>query len=291
MLQCFNPFPRFPDRLAGHPPRLKYSCKTLESHIRMPRTLHMHKDLAEVVFIRFGKGRHRIGGRKYRTQKGDLLVYNAGVVHDEVSDPEQNLSVFCVGVAGLRLPGLPPNALITPLSPPVLSTDVREEEFRDIFAAIHRHTANPVRFGGDILDGLLRSLVFMVLGLETDSLRGEEEGEHALLTGVKKYIDEHFADALSLASIAAEFGMSRHYLSHLFKDREGLSPMRYIIRRRIGEAQSLLIHTDRSVTAIAYAVGYNNANHFHVAFQKIVGLSPANYRKYWVTGETNAAPR
>jgi AraC-like DNA-binding protein len=57
--------------------------------------------------------------------------------------------------------------------------------------------------------------------------------------------------------------------------------MQYIIRRRIGQAQSLLLNTGYSVTQIAAMVGYNNLNHFHCAFAKIVGMAPGRYRRSW----------
>ncbi len=65
----------------------------------------------------------------------------------------------------------------------------------------------------------------------------------------------------------------------------GYSPMNYIIRRRIGEAQTLLITTKLSITEIAGMVGFSNPNNFNIQFQKQVGLSPREYRKtYTIPG-------
>ena len=57
--------------------------------------------------------------------------------------------------------------------------------------------------------------------------------------------------------------------------------MQYVTRRRIGEAQNLLINTQLSITEIAANVGYNNSNYFQNVFRKAVGLTPGNYRKKW----------
>ncbi len=55
--------------------------------------------------------------------------------------------------------------------------------------------------------------------------------------------------------------------------------MHYIVRRRIGEAQLLLVFTKKSITEIASEVGFDNLSHFNVQFKKYVGLSPLAYRK------------
>ena len=64
--------------------------------------------------------------------------------------------------------------------------------------------------------------------------------------------------------------------------------MQYIIRRRIGEAQNLLIGTDRSITEIAFSCGYNNSNYFQSVFKRLVGMTPGQYRRDWVQ---NALPQ
>ena len=54
------------------------------------------------------------------------------------------------------------------------------------------------------------------------------------------------------------------------------------MRRRIGEAQTLLITTELPVTRIAAQVGYDNPSHFNAQFSKAVGMSPRTFRKEYV---------
>jgi AraC-like DNA-binding protein len=74
-------------------------------------------------------------------------------------------------------------------------------------------------------------------------------------------------------------------LAHVFKESTGFSPIQYIIRRRIGEAQSLLINTNESVTNISGIVGYDNTSYFTTLFSKTVGMSPKKYRQLWIKSE------
>ena len=67
----------------------------------------------------------------------------------------------------------------------------------------------------------------------------------------------------------------------MFKSETGFSPTQYVARRRIREAQNLLINIDMNITHIAASVGYNNSNYFQNAFRDNVGLTPGEYRKKW----------
>ena len=60
------------------------------------------------------------------------------------------------------------------------------------------------------------------------------------------------------------------------------SPLQYVLRRRIGEAQTLLITTDLPVTRIAAQVGYDNPSHFNAQFAKAVGMAPRTFRREYV---------
>ena len=89
------------------------------------------------------------------------------------------------------------------------------------------------------------------------------------------------SENISLKSIAEAVNANQYYLSHIFKMEMGMSPIRYVTRRRIGEAQNLLINTNLNITEIALNVGYTNSNYFQNVFRKAVGLTPGNYRKKW----------
>ena len=82
-----------------------------------PRLLHAHPDFVEALLIDEGSARFLIGDHAYEVRAGDLLVFNSGVVHDELSDSP--FGSWCIAVGGLRLPGLLENALIPENAAPV----------------------------------------------------------------------------------------------------------------------------------------------------------------------------
>ena len=79
--------------------------------------------------------------------------------------------------------------------------------------------------------------------------------------------------------------ISPYYLSHVFKQMSGYSPVQYLLRRRIGEAQTLLITTDLSITRIAELVGYDTQSYFNLQFTKNVGMSPGKFRQNYIVAK------
>src|SRR5690606_13927293 len=71
----------------GKMPKLLYICDVDHDYTKMPRIMHSHDDIVEFVFIREGRGNHVIGGKTYETKKGDVLIYNSRVIHDEIANP------------------------------------------------------------------------------------------------------------------------------------------------------------------------------------------------------------
>lgn len=94
---------------------------------------------------------------------------------------------------------------------------------------------------------------------------------------VKEFIDSRYMEEISLQRLANEFFISPDYLSHVYKEHIGSSPINYLIMVRIGHAKKLLLTSDLSVQEIAKSVGYNNANYFSILFRKATGLSPTTF--------------
>lgn len=81
-----------------------------------------------------------------------------------------------------------------------------------------------------------------------------------------------------MQQIGQALHVSPYYLAHAFKESCGIAPRQYLLRRRIGEAQNLLISTDLPISRIAEMVGYDTQNYFDLQFSKFVGMPPRKYR-------------
>jgi AraC family transcriptional regulator len=92
-------------------------------------------------------------------------------------------------------------------------------------------------------------------------------------------IEANLDGDLSLETMAAEVGLSQLYLIRTFKAGFGAPPHRYILLRRIERAKELLRATDMPVAEVALAVGFSSQSHLSNWFQRMIGISPAAYRK------------
>lgn len=92
------------------------------------------------------------------------------------------------------------------------------------------------------------------------------------------YIQESYAEPITLDTLAEAFNYSAYHLSSLFKEHTGYSPIDYLIRIRLETASELLITTDVSVREIAASIGYKDVYYFSRIFKKRKGVSPAQFR-------------
>lgn len=95
---------------------------------------------------------------------------------------------------------------------------------------------------------------------------------------VLRYINEHYFMDLSLHDLVEVFHVSSSHIFHIFNPLFGISPIQYLIRRRIGEAQLQLRCTEKSASEIATQVGMANRNYFYRTFKRLTKLSPGQYR-------------
>ncbi|MDD2486185.1 MAG: response regulator [bacterium] len=99
-----------------------------------------------------------------------------------------------------------------------------------------------------------------------------------LVREVRDYVDEHFAEKLSLDLMAEYFHLSSGYLGSLFKFETGMAFRAYLRSVRIARARELMTDQRLNLTEIAFAVGYEDINYFSQAFLDETGVRPSEYR-------------
>ncbi len=93
------------------------------------------------------------------------------------------------------------------------------------------------------------------------------------------YIHENYAGSITRDELARYVNASDGHLARCFRQETGLTPMIYLNRYRINQAQALLATTRQSVTAIALGCGFSDVNYFSRVFRREAGLSPLAYRR------------
>lgn len=272
----------------GELPLLLYISKQDVEERRVARPLHSHDSITEIGVVYKGKGYYHINDKTYRLEEGDIIFYNQNELHEVASGTESEIGTYFLGITGLKLHNLPENHFVRPGGSYVRNAGAIFPFVVDLCEQIYQLDAEPE--SGEVVAQLLcASMIAISIQLKNfryANLTGSREDHFA--SEIKNYLNDHFTEHLSLEIIARDFNCSVSYVSHVFRKATGNTPIQYIIQRRIGMAQNLLISSDLSATEIATRVGYNNTNYFSTLFTKIVGQTPIDYRRNylkWMRGK------
>ncbi|QYR19498.1 response regulator [Paenibacillus sp. sptzw28] len=127
--------------------------------------------------------------------------------------------------------------------------------------------------------GQLRDTAIRMLHGMIDMLRGGRgKRNEAVIEACKAYIEEHFADELSLGFLARKFHFNASYFCLLFKNHTQTNISDYILKIRMRRAEHLLLNTSRKIYEIAKMVGYQDVKYFTRLFRKEYGAAPDEYR-------------
>lgn len=124
---------------------------------------------------------------------------------------------------------------------------------------------------------LFHQFVYELLRQRHD--RGEGAVQPNPLSQAIRYIEECYAEPLTLPALAAMLGCNARRLQRLFNAKLHVGPMEYLIRVRLDKAKLLLQHTDVPIVRIAEAVGYSDSYYFSRLFKKYFGVSPRQFQE------------
>ena len=105
-----------------------------------------------------------------------------------------------------------------------------------------------------------------------------ETSERQRLGAVIDYIEAHLTEDVSLSDLALQAGLSKFHFSRLFKQAMGLTPHKYVIRRRIEQAAHTL-KQGQPIAQVAHQFGISDQSHFTRVFKQVKGSTPRQFIK------------
>ena len=210
---------------------------------------------------------------------GTFIVWKPGTPHDFGSEQECDHTWLLVSgrmvarqLAASRIPCNAPLAL--PLAP------VLENALRAIHHEVSMHAPASASYVKNLLQNLL-----IDLGREIQASGGTPQVPAEYLH-VRSYLEEHFADPVTLQQLAGLVHRSVPRFASRFRALFGFSPIDYQIRLRLQHASVLLHDCNWSITQIAREVGYPNLQYFSRSFRQRFGVSPQEARRRLQDGST-----
>lgn len=122
-------------------------------------------------------------------------------------------------------------------------------------------------------------LLTLLRQLETPQLVSRKSGSVPMLDGMIAYMEHHMDQKLSLERLSEEFHVSASYIKRLFSIYKQTGAMQYFTGLKLQRAKQLLRESDRNVSQIAEALGYDNVYYFCNVFRKHTKMSPLEYRR------------
>lgn len=236
---------------------------------------HTHT-CTELFYCICGIGEFHVDGITFPVGSDDLVIVNPNVEHTEVSIPSNPLEYIVLGVDGLtfRFDDQKSNAYA------ILNYRGFREEIIFYLQELLREAQDQPQDWQNVCRNLFAVFLTKIQRHTqyvidpVPALRINKD-----CAAAKRYIDEHFAEPLTLDMLTEYIHVNKFYLAHEFRKTYGISPINYLNARRIQESRYMLENTDYSLAQIAHLLGFSSPSYFSQSFRRAQGMSPAAYRK------------
>ena len=236
-------------------------------------TMHAHRH-AEMFFIMSGSGTFQLQRHSFPVSGRSLVIINPGVMHCEQSNQGSPLEYIVLGVENLEMAADEQGY--------VLTTFNRDWDTVSVSLRLMLQEARSGQDGySQVCQRMLEIILLRILRRRGLSLASEAVGmdDNRECGLVRRYIDEHFKESITLDQLAELAHINKYYLVHAFRKAYGTSPINYLISRRIQESRFLLTNSNHSLSQIARILGFSSLSYFSQSFHRTEGVSPMEYRK------------
>ena len=194
---------------------------------------------------------------------GNVAIYQPGSEHVDACQTEG--TQMCIGVTGTRSHLLQEGMWQA------------DQITRTVLRHLHRQINQPDDWQKERLNWMSGWLV-LELARQIHTQDTSEESPPYHVTAARQIFDTRFAEPLTIADVSEELSINQDYLRQLFNKWVGISPLNYLINKRLNAACDLLRLNQESTYQIAAQVGIENPYYFSRLFKKRLGVSPTQYR-------------
>ena len=158
------------------------------------------------------------------------------------------------------------------------SNETRWEQLGEVFCAgVNEAERQADGWEAAVLGNTVMLLIQIKRATDERSARAMEAEKPELLDGIAAYVEENYRRRITIGELARLFYVSASTVSHLFKQKLGVSFYRYVTQRRLIAAKTL-IESGIRLEDVAIQTGFRDYSGFYRAFKQEYGISPRQYR-------------
>jgi len=248
-------------------------------------SLHSHT-FYECLYCRSNcDAEYLVGSDRYRLQKGDIVLVPPGISHRPIL-PEKMTEPYVRDVlwvsaefARIVMQTFPDETVSQrDHSGPIRTAGTRWESIGQMFrTGVKEAEQKAPGWESAVVGNTLMILARLKRAYIERSAGVLKAERRELLDEITAYVEAHYADHLTLAEIAKRFYVSDSSVSHVFKQKMGVSLYRYITQRRLIAAKNLILE-GTPLENVAEQVGFSDYSTFYRAFKGEYGISPRRFR-------------
>lgn len=248
------------------------------------RPLHLHKEL-EVILVLGGSGEVSNEQAKFSVHTGDILLFESGEVH-ELNGGEAGLRLLAIQISRSFCKRYCPQLRNIRFQETCIDSTYDQaavsalrQTMKHAFAAyLDRSLTGTFRcmsYVNQLFENLLGLVPYEIL--DQADLVGQTKRKERIRR-ILLYLEDHYREPIRLADLAEMEHITETHLSHFFRDQLHITFQDYLSRLRVEAAMNMLRTTDLSLTNVAYECGFSDPKYLNQGFQKILGISPAQWR-------------
>ena len=255
---------------------------------RLDQTAKAHShDFLSIHYVVSGHSKYMVDDQILPVQKDDLIIINPGVSHGMVPGLEEDPATigFFLGIDDLYLKGYPKDFI--PISNAVVPIRRYQEEIYNCYHEII--TVQEKKEAGWSLMAKVLSLQFLVFTLKEltpqspatiqDYFQLKTYDKQTIAQTITSYFQKNYMRKISVEEIARSSYLSTTYITKIYKEITGDTPINYLISLRMEKALEILKEGHFSIQDVARQVGYDDPYYFSKLFKKRFGVSPSAYKK------------
>ena len=252
---------------------------------------HTH-EFTELVIICEGSGINCVNQFEYPIAAGDVFVVHAGQVHAYKETEHLHLcnvlfDSSLLDFKGIDMSHLPGFHALFLLEPNLRKTNFNSRlhlqgpdliKARAIIEELEQEV-DEQKPGFRLISQSLLLLLIGKLSRWYAQVTREDSAKLMLIAKSLAHMEQTLYEPLSIQQLAKIANMSERSFYRTFQKATGMSPNQYLTNLRISQAAELLIHSDASVTEIAFECGFQDSSYMTKQFKKQMQVTPSMFRK------------